>query len=122
MSVGQVSGSPLPVGSYWNERQADLAQMGRSLVSGDKQGVQQAYDAIVSLGGQVGGGMSFSDPTREHDFQAIGQALQSGNMSAAAQAYRALSESFHRGQDPSPVSVSAPMPAIGDSDRDGDSK
>jgi len=111
MSVSGVSGGPAHANlqTYYHQRQSDLMQLGKDLSSGDLQDAQTAYDSIVSLGqqGPFASGSPFAMANREQDFQAIGQAIQSGNASAAAQAYKALAASFHGPQstptDPTPV-------------------
>jgi hypothetical protein len=90
--------------NYEQQRETDLLQLGNALKSGDLNGAQAAYNAIVQLGQTVPGanGVPFKMANREQDFQAIGQALQAGDLAGATQALQALNQSFMRPQ-PSPA-------------------
>jgi len=114
MSISQISGGVVQgtFQAYYQSRQADMFQLAKSLNSGDVEGAQQAYDAILSLGqnGPFPGGKPFGQASREHDFQAIGHALQSGDMSVAAKAYKALAETFRSQSTPVPAPTPSPVP------------
>ena len=101
--------------SYFQQRKADLAQLGTALQSGTSdslQTAQQAYDSLVALGqnGPFRNGATFHRADRAQDFAAIGQALQSGDLAGAQQAFAALQSTF-RHHDQRPVGPPTPAPA-----------
>jgi hypothetical protein len=67
--------------------------------------------------GPFAGGNSFKLTQREQDFNAIGQALQAGDLAAAKQAFGALKATFqgegHQPLPPVPSPASSPSPASG---------
>jgi hypothetical protein len=106
MNTTAVSGGPSsqPPVPYWQQRYNDLVQLQQALQSGDLSGAQTAYNAIVQLGQTVPGanGVPFKMANREQDFQAIGAALQTGDLAAATQSLEALRQTFLQ-PEPSPV-------------------
>jgi Skp family chaperone for outer membrane proteins len=82
--------------AYRQQRQADLAQLGQALQSGDLTGAQQAFDALTALGqsGPNKNGQLFQRADRTQDFQAIGQALQSSDLAGAQSAFASLAGTF----------------------------
>jgi outer membrane protein assembly factor BamD (BamD/ComL family) len=74
----------------------DLNQLQQALQSGNLTAAQTAYNAIVSLGqsGPFANGAPFGVASREQDFQAIGAALQAGDLAGAKQAFQTLEASF----------------------------
>jgi hypothetical protein len=88
MSVSGIASSSLLSGTYQviqpSKRQSE-DQIGRTLEqdlqNGDLQGAQQAYYQLAAFGPNNSG--PFNDPTLKADFQALGQDLQAGNLSAA---------------------------------------
>jgi hypothetical protein len=56
-------------------------QMEQALQNGDLNGAEQAYQQLAAFGPNNSG--PFKDPTLQADFQALGQDLQSGNLTAA---------------------------------------
>jgi len=82
--------------SFYQNRGADLRQLGSALQSGDLNTAQQAYNALASLG--QGGPFANSEPfvraDRAKDFEAVGQALQSGDLAGAQAAFADLQHSF----------------------------
>jgi hypothetical protein len=60
-------------------------------------GAQQEFSALQTLGqsGPFANGNDFKSSQRQQDFNAIGQALQSGNLAGAQQAFAQLASTFH---------------------------
>src|SRR5271169_434528 len=81
--------------SFYQNRQADLQQLGSALQSGDLNGAQQAYSALAALGqgGPFASSEPFSRSSRAQAFEAVGQALQNGDLAGAQVAFAALSGS-----------------------------
>jgi hypothetical protein len=71
---------------------------------------QTAFNNITTLGqsGPVANGSPFFVTQRDQDFDAIGTALQSGDLAAAQQAFSSLKSSFQQVAVP-PSTVSAPV-------------
>jgi len=90
--------------TFYQQRRADLQQLGQSLQSGDVTGAKQEYAALQTLGqsGPFANGDTFRLSQRQQDFNAIGQALQSGNTAAAEQAYTQLENTFHHQRQSAP--------------------
>jgi hypothetical protein len=78
--------------SFYQDRQADLSQLGSALQSGDLASAQQAFNDLVTLGqdGPFANAEPFSNSSRAQDFETIGQDLQAGNLSGAQAAFTAL--------------------------------
>jgi hypothetical protein len=70
---------------------------------------QVAYNNITALGqgGPFASGNSFRSSQREQDFTAIGQALQSGDLAGAQQAFAALKGTSHGGAQVDPPAAPA---------------
>lgn len=102
MSTAAVSSDSLyqQLQSFYQQRQADVQQLGQALQSGNLAGAQQAFNAIQTLGqsGPFASGDPFRNSTRESDFSAIGQALQSGDLAGAQTAFAAFQSTFHQSQ------------------------
>jgi len=98
MSTSAVSNVSLhqELQGYFQQRRADMNQLGQALNSGNLDAAQNAYNAILSLGqnGPFANGAPFFLANREQDFQAIGQALQAGDLSGATQAFQTLRQTF----------------------------
>jgi hypothetical protein len=101
--------TPLP--SYFKERRAEVRQLNEALKSGDLAAAQQVYNNIVALGKQaLHRDNPFLRADRALDFNAIGGALQNGDLNGARQALAALQSTF----GPKDPSASAPVPpAVG---------
>jgi hypothetical protein len=95
--------------AYRQQRQADLAQLGQALQSGDLAGAQSAFVTLTALGqsGPNQGGATFSRADRNQDFQAIGQALQSGDFAGAQSAFASLSSTFGKQSQQAQTAISA---------------
>jgi hypothetical protein len=63
--------------------------------------------------GPFANGAPFKIAQREQDFEAIGQALQSGDLAGAQKAFAQLKSTFHPSPvpEPSPAPVPVPSPA-----------
>lgn len=87
--------------SFYQDRRADLRQLGSALQAGDLNAAQQVYNALVSLG--QGGPFSNSEPFAKTDraqaFDAIGQALQAGDLAGAQAAFGDLRQTLGNHQD-----------------------
>jgi hypothetical protein len=98
MSTSAVSSSSLnqQLTQYFQTRHTDLSQLKQALGSGDLDAAQTAYNNIVSLGqnGPFPNGEPFLVNQREQDFNAIGSALQNGDLAGAQQAFGALGSTF----------------------------
>src|ERR1700704_4610805 len=74
--------------TYLKERRAELQQLNEALKSGDLNAAQQAYNNIVALGNQVlHKDNAFLRSDRGLDFNAIGGALQNGDLAGAQHAF-----------------------------------
>jgi hypothetical protein len=100
---------------YFQQRRADLQQLGKDLQSGNLSAAQQDFSAIQTLA-QSGpfGGDSFKLSNRQQDFAAIGQALQAGDLAGAQAAYSQLQSTFNHKQRVPPPTAD-PIPASGSS-------
>jgi hypothetical protein len=101
--------------SFYQNRGADIRQLGSALQSGDLDAAQQAYNALASLG--QGGPFASSEPfvraDRAKDFEAIGQALQAGDLAGARAAFADLRHSFgSRNQSTSGLNLPAVVVAL----------
>jgi hypothetical protein len=106
VSVNFAQASP----NYFQERRADMKQLGQDLQSGNLSAAEQDFTTLQSLAqSSPFGGDAFKVSGRQQDFAAIGAALQSGDLSAAQQAFAQLQSSFQpQGQqDPPTAPVSA---------------
>ncbi len=74
--------------SYFHERNSDLSHLAKALKAGNLDAAQQEYSAIQTLGqsGPFANGDAFTVSQRQQYFDAIGQALQNGDLAAARQA------------------------------------
>src|SRR5690242_11266219 len=90
--------------NYFQQRQADLQQLGKDLKAGDLSAAQQDFNAIQTLAqsGPLANGNAFKVSARQQDFAAIGQALQSGDLAGAQQAYAQLQRTFRHHPRPEP--------------------
>ncbi len=95
--------------AYRQQRQADLAQLGQALQSGDLAGAQSAFDTLTALGqsGPNKNGQPFQLAERAQDFQAIGQALQSGDLAGAQSAFAKLASTFGKQDQQTQTAISA---------------
>ncbi len=94
MSTAAVSSSSIlqELQSFYQNRQADVRQLGSALQNGDLNGAQQAYNALAALGqsGPFDNSEPFSKSGRAQAFEAVGQALQSGDLAGAQAAFATL--------------------------------
>ena len=92
--------------SFYQNRQADVKQLGSALQSGDLNGAQQAYNALAALGqsGPFASSGPFSKSSRAQAFEAVGQALQSGDLAGAQAAFATLTGKNSSEEAPQPAS------------------
>jgi hypothetical protein len=94
MSTAAVSSQSIyqELQSFYQNRHADLAELGSALQSGDLNGAQQAYSALAALGqgGPFANSEPFSKSSRAQAFETIGQDLQSGDLAGAQAAFAKL--------------------------------
>jgi hypothetical protein len=78
---------------FYQDRRADLKQLGAALKAGNVDQAQQVYDALVALGqgGPFKSAEPFAKTARSQAFDAIGQALQAGDLVGAQTAFDSLS-------------------------------
>ncbi len=95
---------------FYHARQADLQQLGKDLGTGDVAGAEAEYQDIVNLGqsSPFKNGNAFGNPQREKDFTDIGQALQSGNLAGAQQAFDSLKGTFEKLHIEDPLRTAPP--------------
>src|ERR1700722_5777433 len=89
--------------SFYQQRNADVSQLGQDLTSGNTASAVQDLATLQALGqsGPFKSGNPFDNKQRESDFAAIGQALQSGDLAGAQQAFATLEATFQK-QQPQP--------------------
>src|ERR1035438_6590462 len=99
MSPAAVSSSSIyqELQSYFQQRGADVQQLGKDLAAGNLANAQQDYTTLQTLGqsGPSANGDVFGGSQREQDLNAIGKALQAGNLSDAQQAFAQLQSAYH---------------------------
>jgi hypothetical protein len=81
---------------FFHERGVDLQQLRQDLQAGNLSAAQQDFNAIQTLAqnGPFASGNAFEVTQRQQDFAAIGQALQSGDLTGAQQALSQLWNTF----------------------------
>jgi len=94
MSTAAVSSSSIfqELQSFYQNRQTDLKQLSTSLQSGDLKGAQQAYQALAVLGegGPFANSEPFAKSSRAQAFDAVGEALQAGDLARAQKSFATL--------------------------------
>lgn len=105
--------------TYYQQRSADVQQLGQDLSSGNLSSAEQDFTTLQTLGqsGPSANGDVFDSSQREQDLNAVGQDLQSGNLSAAQQAFAQL-ESSYPGNNGSAGSTFSSTPAASFSSSD----
>jgi hypothetical protein len=95
---------------YFAERRPEVQQLSAALKSGNLSAAEQAYNNLVALGNNVlHKDNPFLRSDRALDFNAIGGALQNGDLAGAQQAFAALESTFR--QPPSANLTTPPTPA-----------
>ena len=90
---------------YFKKRTAEVEQLSQALKSGDLAAAEQDYNNIVALGNKfIHRDNPFFRSDRGLDFNAIGGALQNGDLAGARQALAAL-ENTYRLPPASPASA-----------------
>lgn len=114
MSTTGVSASSIyqELQAYYRQRSTDLQQLGNDLLAGGVANAQQDFNALLKLGqgGPSAKGDVFEGKVREQYFDAIGQALKSGDLAGAQQAFAQLESTFHQHHDPMPPSPAPTSP------------
>lgn len=100
---------------FWQEyiaqRRPEVQELKKALDAGDLSAAQQAYNNLVALGNQVlHRDNPFLRQDRALDFNAIGGALQNGDLDGARQAFAALHDTFQRKLPP--VLTASPSPKV----------
>jgi hypothetical protein len=96
---------------YFKERRSEVQQLKDALQSGDLAAAQQDYNNLVALGNKVlHKDNPFLRSDRALDFNAIGGALQNGDLDGARQAFAALQSTYANKKLP-PAANLAPPPA-----------
>ena len=95
--------------AYRQQRQADVAQLGKDLQAGNLNAAQQDFTTLTALGqsGPYKNGQTFARADRAQDFQAIGQALQNGDLAGAQSAFASLESTFGKQNQQSQSAISA---------------
>jgi hypothetical protein len=111
LSAPTPSTTPNPkLQAYFKERQPEVRQLAEALKSGNVSAAEKAYNNLVALGNTV---LHKDNPfllaNRALDFNAIGGALQNGDLDGARQAFSALQHTFHR------TTIAPPPSLAGDS-------
>jgi hypothetical protein len=87
--------------TYVKERQPELQKLSEALKSGDLAAAQQDYNNLVALGNKViHKDNPFLRSDRALDFDAIGGALQNGDLAGAQRAVAALVSTFQQKRVP----------------------
>lgn len=91
--------------AFYQQRHADMKQLGQDLASGNTAAAANDYAALQTLGqgGPFKTGGAFNNSQREQDLNAIGTALQSGDLAGAQQAFAQLEATFQKHQTEPPV-------------------
>jgi hypothetical protein len=98
---------------YLSERRPEVQQLKEALKSGDLSAAQQAYNDLVALGNQVlHRDNPFLRPDRALDFNAVGGALQNGDLDGARQAFAALQDTFRQKLPPVVSAATPPTAAV----------
>lgn len=115
MSVAAISSnlaSPPTSASPYRQEHLDAWDVERALQSGDLTAAQTAYNALAAFGPNNSG--PFTAPKEVQEFQALGQAINSGDLASAQQAALTLRRTvFKFEQHPTPAPV-GPTPSGGD--------
>ena len=101
---------------YYHQRRADLRQLSQDLKSGNLTAAKQDYAAIQTLaqtGPSASNGNAFAVSLRQQEFNAIGTALQSGDVAGAQQALTSLQNTFQHGGSGGAPTPTANAPSSG---------
>ena len=97
---------------YISQRRPEVQQLQEALKAGDLGAAQQAYNNLVALGNQVlHRDNPFLRKDRALDFNAIGGALQNGDLNGARQAFEALHDTFRHKLPPVATASATPSAA-----------
>jgi hypothetical protein len=102
--------------TYVKERQPELQKLNEALKSGDLAAAQQDYNNLVALGNNViHKDNPFLRSDRALDFDAIGGALQNGDLAGARRAVAALESTFQQKKVPPADTAASSTPAAASS-------
>ncbi len=94
MSTAAVSSTSIfqELQSFYQNRQTDLKQLSSALQNADLNGAQQAYKALAVLGegGPFANSEPFAKSSRAQAFDAVGEALQAGDLARAQSSFATL--------------------------------
>ena len=111
MSIAAVSSLSIlqELQSFYQTRQTDIKQIGTALQNGDLATAQQTYSNLQALGqnGPFSNSGAFSNTNRAQAFAALGQALQSGDLTGAKSAFAALNIKTNNSAPPSNATPAA---------------
>jgi hypothetical protein len=94
---------------YLKARKPEVAELEQALKAGDLKAATQAYNDLVALGQKdLGKDNPFLLNNRALDFNAIGGALQNGDIQGARHAFRALEKTFDKTAPPQAASGVTP--------------
>ena len=95
--------------AYRQQRAGDLAQLGQDLQGGNLNAAQQDFNALTTLGqsGPNKNGQAFQQANRNQSFEAIGKALQSGDLAGAQSALASLEGTFGKQSQQAQTAISA---------------
>lgn len=95
--------------AYRQQRQADVAQLGQDLQGGNLSAALQDFAALTALGqsGPNQNGQLFQRADRAQAFQAIGDALHSGDLAGEQSAFASLQSTFDKQSQPAQAAISA---------------
>jgi hypothetical protein len=95
--------------AYQQQRTADVSQLGQDLQAGNLDAAQQDFNTLTALGqsGPNKNGQTFQQADRAQSFQAIGQALQSGDLAGAQSAFAGLQGTFGKQSQQAQTAISA---------------
>jgi soluble cytochrome b562 len=104
MSVASISSTsfyqPSSVSANSRSRRAEFQQLGQDLQSGNLAAAQQDFSGLTQATSQTSGSTQTASSTAQipgfgsmvQDLSTLGQAIQSGNLSAAQQAYKTVQQ------------------------------
>lgn len=130
MSIDAISLNSGPLLDSWrgtiNQWKQGLGQLSDSLQSGDLAGAQSTLESLVKLHQRNEGRRpaNSGNPTLQADFEALGKAIGSGDLSSAQNAFATLQTDMKAArqefQSKHGIPLGTPQSGAPDSDSDGD--
>ena len=113
LTTSPIATSPKTFQAYLKERRPEVRELQDALKSGDLAGARKAYNELVALGqNYLGKDNPFLRRDRGLDFNAIGGALQRGDVDGARQAFAALERTFAKTEPPTAVAPAVSPDAV----------